>query len=332
MFWGRSVLKQATKIPFRKYNIVLIQGNFQTSMSFKSLYSIKKNPDVTLGVIPVKCKTPLGHSVTAVLGNTTISNGCKAPSIGDAALCWCWFKAQKPTSPSARAVFAGHTPVPGGAWHVFVQRSQDDNMSCQKIGLCHSVPEPDISHVTGPPFSSCSATPCWDNHSWMCQIFPQVLSLTSSSSQSLELGVDSRSTVIERGLVPNKQLVQQPQACPCPSAVQPFLLFAFLVVSLFLWLPRVITPTDEKTLLGINTIINQLRIWFWSIWKMNSADFQRINLLLPRFYGYIQCSYSNKRMWILDLPKETLCIRNHFGILFSVVIFFNFPGNMHLLT
>lgn len=73
---------------------------------------------------------------------------------------------------------------------VFVHRSQDDNISCQRIGLCPSVPG--ISHVTGPPFSCCSAMPLWDNPIWMCQIFPQALLLTSSCSQSLELGVDSR--------------------------------------------------------------------------------------------------------------------------------------------
>lgn len=117
------------------------------------------------------------------------------------------------------------------------------------------------------PFSSCSATPLWDNHIWMCQIFLQVLPLTSSSRQSPELGVDSRSTVIKRGLVPSKWLFWQPQACPCCSAVQSFLLFALTVVSLslYLCLPHVITWTDEKTLLGINTFINLLRIWFWSI-------------------------------------------------------------------
>lgn len=76
-----------------------------------------------------------------------------------------------------------------------------------------------------------------------------------------------------RGLVPNKWLFQ---ACPRCSAVRSFLLFAFTVVPLSLWLPRVITSTDKKTLLGTNTIINLLRFWFWSIWKMNSADFQRI--------------------------------------------------------
>lgn len=63
-------------------------------MSFKSLYSIKKETDVTQGITPLKCETSLGHS-------ETFRNVCKAPSVGDAALCWCWFKAcaQDPTSP-----------------------------------------------------------------------------------------------------------------------------------------------------------------------------------------------------------------------------------------
>lgn len=105
-------------------------------MSFKSLYSIKKETDVTQGITPLKCETSLGHS-------ETFRNVCKAPSVGDAALCWCWFKAgaQDPTLPSTRAVFAGHAPLPGGA-DVFVHRSQDDNMSCRELAsvpLCLSL-------------------------------------------------------------------------------------------------------------------------------------------------------------------------------------------------
>lgn len=149
MFWGRSVLKQATKIPFRKYNMVLDSGwYFQTSMSLKSLYSIKKEIDVSQGLIPLKCKTSLGCSVTAVLGNLTFRNVCKAPSIGDAALCWCWSKrccqsrCPRPHFLSARAVFAGHAPVPDGAWHVFVHRSQMTTWAARELAsvpLCLSL-------------------------------------------------------------------------------------------------------------------------------------------------------------------------------------------------
>lgn len=79
-------------------------------MSFKSLYSINKETDVTQGVIPLKCETSFGIS-------ETFRNVCKASNVGDAAVCWCWFKAgaQDPTSLSTRAVFAGHASVPGGA-------------------------------------------------------------------------------------------------------------------------------------------------------------------------------------------------------------------------
>lgn len=169
-----------------------IQGSiFKHPCNLRAFIQLRKETDVTQGVIPLKCKTSLGCSVTAGLDNVIFRNVCKASSIGHAALCWCWLKAgaQDPTSPSARAVFAGHAQcqvVPD----VFVHRSQDDNISCQRIGLCPSVPG--ISHVTGPPFSCCSAMPLWDNPIWMCQIFPQALLLTSSCSQSLELGVDSR--------------------------------------------------------------------------------------------------------------------------------------------
>lgn len=232
--------------------------------------------------------------MTAVLSNVTFRNVCSAPSIGDAALCWCWFKAgaQSATSPSTRAVFAGHAPVPGGAWHVF-QGSQDDKMSCQKIGLCLCAWAWHQSRRRSPLLQMFCYTPGRQSQLDV----PNISLGSSSSSQSPELRADRRRTVTKRGLVPNKWLFQ---ACPCCFAVWSFLLFAFTVVPLSLWLPCVITSTDEKTLLGTNTIINLLR--FWSIWKMNSADFQRINLLLSHFYDSIQCSYLNKRRWIMDLP------------------------------
>lgn len=96
-------------------------------MSFKSLYPIQKETNVTQGIIPLKCKRSSACYVTAVISNVTFTNYCKAPSTGDAAslmmLVQILLPKQLPktsTSPpasptSARVVFTGHAPVPGGA-------------------------------------------------------------------------------------------------------------------------------------------------------------------------------------------------------------------------
>lgn len=114
-------------------------------MSFKSLYSIQKETSVTQGITPLKRKTPSGRYVTAVLGNMTFRNLCKASCIGDAASLLMPVQTllpkQLPETPhlppatltSARAVFTGYAPVPGGAWHMLGHaggKSRDDNMSC----------------------------------------------------------------------------------------------------------------------------------------------------------------------------------------------------------
>lgn len=166
------------------------------------------------------------------------------PALEMLPLWWCWFKSccqsscPRPPLPPQPA-----PPVPGWCLQV-THQCQVVHDTClflspgmttwaaQRIGLCPSLPEPGTSHVAGFSSSSCSATPVWGNHIWMCHLYPQVLPLTPSSSQSWELGVGSTSTAIKMGLAPNKWLFWKLRACPHCSAVQSFLLFALTVVSL----------------------------------------------------------------------------------------------------
>lgn len=199
---------------------------------------------MTQGIIPLKCKTSSGRYVTAALGNVTFRNLCKAPSVGDAASPLIPVQTllpkqlpETPTSPQPPL------PVPGWCllvthqcqvvhdtcWVMLVASPGMTAWAAQRIGLCPSSPEPGISHVAGSPSSSCSASPLCDSHIWMCHLLPQFLPLTFSSCQVWELGVDSRSTAIKRGLTLNKWLSWQPWAHPHRLAVQSFLLFALTV-------------------------------------------------------------------------------------------------------
>lgn len=248
-------------------------------MSFRSLYLIQKETSVTQGITPLNCKTSSGRCVTAALGKLTFRNLCKSPSIGNTASADAGSNtaakaaAQDPHFPPptltrARAVFTGHAPVTDGAWHMLGHaggKSRDDNMSCpENWPLSLPAWSWHQSRCRFPLLQLFCYLPCETITSGCATFFPSFCPWLSPAARygSEEQAVGAQ--LSEGGW---------PQTNGFPGSLG--LAHAALLSGLFsslhrqwclsLCLPHVITWTDEKAPLSVNTIINLLGIWFWSI-------------------------------------------------------------------
>lgn len=190
-------------------------------MSFKSLYSIQKETNVTQGINSLKYMTSSGCYMTAVLGNVTFRNLCKALQV----LVQTLLPKQLPKTPTSRPatltsatlVFTGHTPVPGGAWHMLGHvggKSRDDDMShTENCPLSLSLASVTLQ-VPCPP--AVPLHPCGTITSGCATSF---LSFCPWLPPAARYRQHSGSTAISRGISPDKWLCWQPRAHPRCSAV-----------------------------------------------------------------------------------------------------------------
>lgn len=143
-----------------------------TSMSFRSPYSIQKETDVTQRIIPLNYKTTWITYVTATLCSVTFVNLCNAPSFGDAtSLLMLVQTLQTEQLPETHSTLPPGSwqplsPAPGRwllvtyqcqvlhdiCWFMLVARARMTTRAAQRTDLCPPLPELGVeSRCTFPP-------------------------------------------------------------------------------------------------------------------------------------------------------------------------------------